>query len=58
MQVPFIIYVDVESILEKINTSQNNPKKSSKNKNDKNWASGYSFLTHCSFDTTKNKLYK
>ena len=36
MQVPFIIYVDVESILEKINTSQNNPKKSSKNKNDKN----------------------
>ena len=47
MKVPFIICVDVESILEKISTSQNNPKKSSTTKKDKNSASGYSFLTHC-----------
>ena len=28
MKVPFIIYADLESLLEKVNTCHNNPKKS------------------------------
>ena len=56
MKVPFIIYADLESLLEKINTCHNNPKKSSTTKINKHAPSGYSLFTHCSFDTTKNKL--
>ena len=41
MKVPFIIYADLESLLEKIN---------------KHTPSGYSLFTQCSFDTKKNKL--
>ena len=39
-----------------MNTCHNNPKKSSTTKIDKHAPSGYSLFTHCSFDTTKNKL--
>ena len=56
MKVPFIIYDDLESLLEKTSTCDNNPKKSSKTKINKHTASGYSLFTHCSFDATKNKL--
>ena len=56
MKVSFIIYVDLESLLEKMNTCHNNPKKSSTTKINKRTPSGYSMFTHCSFDTTKNKL--
>ena len=56
MKVPFIIYADLESLLEEMNTCHNNPEKSSATKINKHTASGYSFFTHCSFDTTKNKL--
>ena len=56
MQVPFIIYADLESLLEKVNTCHNNPKKLSTTKINKHTASGYSLFTHCSFDVTKNKL--
>ena len=56
MKVPFIIYADIESLLEKMNTFHNNPEKSSTTKINKHTASGYSLFTHCSFDTTKNKL--
>ena len=56
MKVPFIIYADLESLLEKINTCHNNPEKSSKTKINKHAPSCYSFFTQCSFDTTKNKL--
>ena len=57
MKVQFIIYADLESLLEKMNTCQNNPKKSSTTKINEHTTSGYSLFTHCSFDTTKNKLY-
>ena len=53
---PFTIYADLESLLGKMNTCHNNPKKSSTTKIDKHTPSGYSFFTHCSFDTTKNKF--
>ena len=56
LRVPFIIYADLESLLEKMNTCHNNPEKSSTTKINKHTPSGYSLFTHCSFYTTKNKL--
>ena len=56
MKVPFIIYADLESLLEKVNTCHNNPEKSSSTKINKHIPSSYSLFTHCSFDTTKNRL--
>ena len=56
MKVPFIIYADLESLLEKISACHNNPKRSSTTKINKHRASAYSLFTHYSFDATKNKL--
>ena len=56
IKVPFIIYADLESLLEKMSTCRNNPKKSSTTKINKHTRSDYSLFLHCSFDTTKNKL--
>ena len=56
MKVPFIIYADLERLLEKMNTCHNNPEKSSTTKINKHTPSGYLLFTHCPFDTTKNKL--
>ena len=39
-----------------MNTCYNNPEKSSTTKINKHTPSSYSVFTHCSFDTTKNKL--
>ena len=52
----FILYANLEYLLEKIITCHNNPKMSSKTKTNKHTASGYSLFTHCSFDATKNRL--
>ena len=56
IRVPFIIYADLECLLEKMNTCYDNPEKSSTTKINKHSPSGYSLFTHCSFDATKNKL--
>ena len=56
MKVPFIIYANLKSLLEKMNTYHINPEKSSTTKINKHTPSGYSLFTRCSFDTTKNKL--
>ena len=56
MKNPFNIYADLESLLEKMSTCHNNPQKSSTIKINKHSLFGYSLLTHCSFDLTKNKL--
>ena len=56
MKVPFIIYPDLQSVLEKMSSCHNNSKKSSTTKINKHTLSRYSLLLHCSFDTTKNKL--
>ena len=53
---PFIIYADLECLLEKMNTCYNNPRESSTAEINKHTPSGYSLFTHCSFDKTKNKL--
>ena len=47
MKVPFIIYSDLESLLEKISICHNNPKNSSTIKIHKHTASVYSLFTHC-----------
>ena len=57
MKVPFTIYADLESSLEKMNTYHNNPEKSSPTKLNKHTPYGYSLFVHCSFDTTKNKFH-
>ena len=53
---PFIIYADLECLLEKTSTCYNNLEESSTTEVNKHTPSGYSLFTHCSFDKTKNKL--
>ena len=54
LKVPFIIYSDFECLLQKINGCQNNPKKTYTEKKAIHRPSGYSLLTCCSFDKSKN----
>ena len=56
IKLPFVVYADLECLLEKMSTCQNNPNKSSTTEINKHTPSGYSLFTHCSFDKTKNKL--
>ena len=56
IKLPFVAYADLECLLEKISTCQNNPRESSATEINKHAPSGYSLFTHCSFDITKNKL--
>ena len=56
MKLPFIIYADLECLLEKMSTCINNPNESSTTEINKHTPSGYSIFTHCSFDESKNKL--
>ena len=53
---PFIIYADLECLLEKMSTCYNKPEESSTTEINKHTLSGYLLFTHCSFDKTKNKL--
>ena len=52
----FIIYADLECLLEKMSACQNNPNESSTTEINKHTPPGYSLFTHCSFDKSKNKL--
>ena len=56
MRAPFIIYADLEFLLEKMSTCHDNPEKSSTTKINKHTSSGYSLFTHCSFNKAENKL--
>ena len=56
IKLPFIIYADLECLLEKMSTCYNNPKESSTIEINKHTPSGYSLFMPCSFDKTKNKL--
>ena len=55
LRVPFIIYADLECLLKKINTCSNNPDKSYTEKKAVHKPSGYSLVTCCSFDKSKNE---
>ena len=56
IKMPFTIYADLECLLEKMDTCENDPNNSSTTKINKHIPSGYSIFTHCSFDKSKNKL--
>ena len=56
IKLPFLVYADLECLLEKMSTCQNNPNESSTTEINKHTPSGYSLFTHCSFDKSKNKL--
>ena len=56
IKMPFTIYADLECLLEKVDTCENDPNKSQTTKINKHIPSGYSIFTHCSFDESKNKL--
>ena len=51
----FIIYADLECLLLKMNTCNNNPNKSYTTAKALHKPSGYSLLTSCSFDKSENK---
>ena len=55
LKVPFIICEDIECLLQKINTCQNNPDKSYTEKKAEHIPSGFSLITCCSFDKSKNE---
>ena len=56
MKVPAIIYADLECLLKKMHSCQNNPEKSYTEKKTKHIHSGYSLFTNYLFDFRKNKL--
>ena len=55
LKIPFVIYKDAESLLEKITTCYNSPEESYTTKVIKYIACGYSLFTQSSFDSNKNK---
>ena len=56
LELPFIIYADLECLLKKIDTCYNNPELSSTTKINQHIPSGYSIYTNCCFDKSNNKL--
>ena len=56
IKLPFVVYADLECLLEKMSTCYNNPEESSTTKINKHTPSGYLIFTHCSFDKSKSKL--
>ena len=56
MKLSFVIYADLECLLEKMSICENNPNKSSTTKINKHTLSGYSIFSSCSFDESKNKI--
>ena len=55
LKVPFIIYADLECLLQKIKSCQNNPEKPYTEKKAVHKPTGYSLITCCSFDKSKNE---
>ena len=51
----FVIYADLECLLLNMNTCNNNPNKSYTTAKELHKPSGYSLITSCSFDKSKNK---
>ena len=56
LELPFIIYADLECLLKKIDTCYNNPDLSSTTEINQHIPSGYSVYTNCSFNKVNNKL--
>ena len=56
IKLPFVVYADLECLLEKSSTCQDNPNESSTTEINKHTPSVYSLFTHCSFDKPKINL--
>ena len=56
LKTPFAIYLDLECLLKKEQSCQNNPKKSYTEKKARHEPSGWAMFTRCSFDEKENKL--
>ena len=56
LKAPFIIYADLECLLQKMHSFQNNFEKSYTEKKTNHTPSGNSIFTSSSFDPAKNKL--
>ena len=56
LQVPFIMYADLECLVEKIDTCHNNNNNCYTEQKAKHTPSGYSLFTCCSFDESKNEM--
>ena len=56
LKAPFMIYADLECLLEKMHSCQNNPEKYYTEKKTKHAPSGYSLFKNCSFHTAKNNF--
>ena len=56
VKLPFVIYADLECLLEKMSTCINSTNESSTAEINKHTPLAYSIFTHSSFDESKNKL--
>ena len=56
LKAPFAFYLDLECLLKKQQSCQNNPEKSYTEKKAKHEPSGWAMFTKCSFDEKENKL--
>ena len=56
LKAPFAIYLDLECILKKLQSGQNNAEKSYTEKQARHEPSGWSMFTRFSFDKKENKL--
>ena len=56
LRAPFAIYLDLECLLKKEQSCQNNPEKSYTEKKAKYEPSGWAIFTNCSLDEKENKL--
>ena len=57
LKAPAIIYADLDCLLEKMHSCENNLEKSYAEKKTKHTPSGYSLFTNCSFDATKKQTW-
>ena len=56
LKAPFSIYLDLECLLKKVQSSQNNPEKPYTEEKARHEPSGWAMFTRCSFDKKENKL--
>ena len=56
LKAPFSFFLDLECMLKKLQSSQNNPEKSCKAKKTRHEPSGWALYTRCSFHKKENKL--
>ena len=56
LKAPFVIYLDLECLLKKLQSSKSNPEKSYTEKKARHEPSGWAMFTKCSFDKKENKL--